>query len=129
MERPFTLERTNTILYCCRWQETVEFYRRRMGLPVLFENEWFVEFALTGDACLSIADARRATIESVHGQGITLTWRVANLREVKQRLEQRGIETTPIKYRWGAPVFYCHDPEGHRLELWQAADDDPDKDA
>lgn len=129
MERPFTLERTNTILYCRHWQETVEFYRQRMGLPVLFENDWFVEFALTDDACLSIADARRATIEAVQGQGVTLTWRVPNLREVRQHLQRRGIDTTPIKIRWGAPVFYCHDPEGHRLELWQAADKNPEPDA
>ena len=64
----------NTILYCHAWTETVAFYRDQLGLPITFESDWFVEFAPTGSARLSIADERRATIKSSHGAGITLTY-------------------------------------------------------
>ncbi|MCA9950615.1 MAG: VOC family protein [Anaerolineales bacterium] len=29
----------------------------------------------------------------------------------------QAIETTPIRDKWGARVFYCFDPEGHRIEF------------
>ncbi len=35
------------ILYCRQWNNTVEFYRDLMKLPVSFSNNWFVEFLLT----------------------------------------------------------------------------------
>ncbi|MBK8899898.1 MAG: VOC family protein [Anaerolineaceae bacterium] len=111
-------KRTNTILYCRNWQATVDFYRDQLGLPVVFANDWFVEFELTSTSFLSIANAARATIEAVHGQGITLTWQVDDVAASKARLAAQGIATTPIQHKWQAQVCYCTDPEGHRLELW-----------
>ena len=56
--------RANTILYCHNWAATVAFYCR-LAFPVIFENGWFVEFHLSGDAYLSIADAIRASVAAV----------------------------------------------------------------
>jgi catechol 2,3-dioxygenase-like lactoylglutathione lyase family enzyme len=39
-------KRTNTILYCKRWKETVAFYQQHLGLPITFSTDWFVEFRL-----------------------------------------------------------------------------------
>lgn len=114
-------ERTNTILYCRHWAKTARFYKTKLCLPVSFENDWFVEFRLTDRAFLSIANAARASIHDVQGQGVTLTWKVPNLRQTKQLLNDRGITTTAIRHKWNAWVFYFTDPEGHRIELW--ADD------
>ncbi len=114
----FAPKRANTILYCRDWAATVAFYRQQLGLPVSFVNDWFVEFRLNDGACLSIADASRASIAAVEGQGITLAWQVSNLAEVHAHLLATGAPVTPIQRRWGAWVFYCHDPEGHRLEFW-----------
>ena len=114
------IQRTNTILYCRHWQPAVRFYRDQLGLAVSFENEWFVEFALTEDSFLSVADAGRATIAAVGGQGITLTLKVPDLEEARRQLAQQGVEPTPIRHRWGSSVFYCYDPEGHRLEFWSS---------
>jgi catechol 2,3-dioxygenase-like lactoylglutathione lyase family enzyme len=116
------LQRTNTILYCRRWLETVHFYKKQICLPVVFENDWFVEFRLTDTSFLSIADSARATISDVQGQGMTLTWQVASLVQIKGYLEAQGIATTPVQRRWNALVFYCIDPEGHRLEFWTNED-------
>ena len=59
-----TPQTANTILYCAEWAAAVAFYRDTLGFPVTFANDWFVEFALTDTARLSIADVRRATVPS-----------------------------------------------------------------
>ena len=114
----FTPQRANTILYCRHWSATVAFYRSLLGLPVSFENDWFVEFQLNDGAYLSVADASRASIAAVAGQGITLAWQVRDLAGMHAHLAAAGAPVTPIRRRWDAWVFYCHDPEGHRLEFW-----------
>ena len=117
-------KRSNTILYCHHWSETVAFYKDRLNLPITFANEWFVEFQLTTTSFLSIANAARATIADVQGQGMTLTLEVADAAAVKMELEKLGIATTRLKRRWNALAFYCFDPEGHRLEFWTAENKD-----
>jgi catechol 2,3-dioxygenase-like lactoylglutathione lyase family enzyme len=112
------IHQTNTILYCTQWVATVAFYRDRLGLPVRFANDWFVEFQLTANGYLSIADAARATIAAVAGQGITLAWQLSDLDAAHQRLLAEGVSVTEIQQKWGARVCYFRDPEGHRLELW-----------
>ena len=112
------VDRFNTVLYCDLWTATVDFYRELLGFDVAHESDWFVEFRLTGGAFLSIADASRATIEAVGGKGVTLTFHTDALAETKSLLDGNGVATTPISRRWGADVFYCHDPEGHRIEFW-----------
>ena len=70
--------------------------------------------------CRRIGDLREryASIDAVAGQGITLTLETTEVARTREALEQRGIVTTPIEQRWGADVFYCQDPEGHRIEFW-----------
>lgn len=116
----FAVQRTNTILYCAQWATTVAFYRDQLGLPITHATDWFIEFQLGEQAFLSIADQARATIRSADGAGLTLSWQVTNLVAIQQRLHDLGIATTPLKKKWGAQVLYFHDPEGHRLELWEA---------
>lgn len=112
---------TNTILYCENWDQTVSFYRDRLGLPVNFANEWFVEFCLTDNSRLSIADERRASIKSGGGMGITLALEPDAIETVWADLTEFNLEQTEIKvHPWGARVFYLYDPEGHRIEIWQA---------
>lgn len=114
-----SLKRTNTILYCQRWSEMVDFYQHRLGLPITFRSSWFVEFRLSETAYLSVADEQRATIKSSAGAGITLTLQVENIEETWQSLKERGVNPGPIKaHAWGAYVFYFSDPEGYRLEVW-----------
>ncbi len=118
MAATLVVDRTNTILYCRAWRATVHFYRTLLALPVSFENEWFIEFQLTAYSFLSIADASRATIRAVEGQGITLSWQVPDLNLMREHLLHEGVTVTPIQHKWAATLFYCHDPEGHRIEFW-----------
>lgn len=116
------VERSNTILYCARWNETVAFYRGLLGGAVEFENEWFVELAVGDGSFLSIADAARATIAPAGGAGITISWRVTDVEATRLLLLDVGIAVTPVMTRFGAKVVDLFDPEGHRVELWSPAD-------
>lgn len=98
----------------------MRFYRDRLRLPVTFANDWFVEFQLTAGAFLSVANAARATIQPAGGHGITLAWQVEEIEMAHGQLQAAGIDATTIKVKWGARVLYFHDPEGHRIELWQS---------
>lgn len=119
IRQPFQL--SNTILYCRRWAETVDFYRRVLGLPVNVEKDWFVEFRLTDESFVSVANAARATIDTSAGQGLTLTLKVADIEAIHRRLLDAGIDVPPVrKHPWGALSFFCRDPEGYRLEFWQS---------
>lgn len=116
------VERTNTILYCQKWAETVAFYRDILQLAISHQTDWFVEFQLADNAYLSIADIQRATIRSASGQGITLSWQVADVDITRKTLQEQGVEVTTIQQKWGGRLFYLHDSEGHRIELWQPVD-------
>jgi catechol 2,3-dioxygenase-like lactoylglutathione lyase family enzyme len=117
MRPVLAFDRANTILYCHRWKETVTFYRDALRLPVAHDTDWFVEFQLTASSYLSIADASRATIAAVEGQGVT-SWRVADVSAARRRLIEQGLTPTGERTLWGATVCYVRDPEGHRIELW-----------
>src|SRR5690606_14804360 len=101
------VRRTNTILYCSRWMETLCFYREGLGLPVAHATDWLVELRLTDDSYISLADASRATIPSGRGAGITLSWQVDDLDRIHRHVETLGAAPGPIQEKWRARVFYC----------------------
>ena len=115
----------NTILYCRNWHAMVRFYRDLLQLPVNFSTDWFMEFYLTRNARLSIADEKRSTIKSASGRGITVTLEVEEIAPVHQKLMDIGLKPTGIgRHAWDAKVFHLLDPEGNRLEVWQSMDKD-----
>ncbi len=119
---PVLIQRTNTILYCQPWPPVAAFYRDQLGLPIAWQNDWLVEFQLTPQSFLSIADARRATVGATMGQGITLTWQVADVAHQRAVWLAQGVEISPVQARWGAQVCYFSDPVGNRIELWAVTD-------
>lgn len=112
------VERANTILYCDAWSETVAFYRDRLGLSASFQTDWFVEFEVTSESFISVADSRRASIAPGDGRGITLSWQVPDVTEAAELLRERGVEVGPIRRRFDSPVVDLFDPSGNRIELW-----------
>jgi catechol-2,3-dioxygenase len=109
---------TNTILYCKKWEETVEFYRMVLKLLVISSNEWFVEFKLNEMSRVSVANEARTSIKSSDGKGITISLQVADIEQTRDELIEAGVAPTPIKDVWGVKAIYVHDPEGNRLEFW-----------
>ncbi len=121
MEQNLHIKNTNTILYCEKWHQTVDFYQKQLKLPINFKTDWFVEFKLTDTAHVSIVDESKATIKSSKGAGITLTLQVDDINETWKNLHNSGLSLGPIKnHKWGALVFYFLDPEGHRIEVWSS---------
>ena len=119
MTNIFPLKTANTILYCKKWQETVDFYKHHLKLPITHDSDWFIEFKLTDTAHISVADERRASIKSSGGAGITLALQVEDIGEAWQFLCDSGLKIDPVReHPWGAHVFYFFDPEGHRIEVW-----------
>jgi len=116
-----SLKTSNIILYCEKWEKTVQFYRGRLCLPVLFSTDWFVEFRLNAISRVSIADEKRSSIKSCGGRGITLALEVEDLDAVRKSMEKKGLNPTVIRqHPWNARVFCLFDPEGHRIEIWQS---------
>ncbi len=119
MTDTFSPKNANTILYCKKWQETVDFYKDCLGLPITHNSDWFIEFKLTETAHISVADEQRASIKSSGGAGITLALQVEDIAGAWQFLRDSGLEIDPVReHAWGAHVFYFFDPEGHRIEVW-----------
>ncbi len=113
---------TNTILYCKEWEETVEFYRDKLKLPIIFATDWFVEFGLNAMSRLSIADEKRSSIKSCGGKGITLTLEVDDIEASWEQAKKNGLKPTQLReHQWDARVFYIFDPEEHRIEIWQSS--------
>lgn len=112
--------RSNTMLYCADWSATVAFYRDVIGLESTHENAWMVEFRLHDGAHLSVADAGRTSIAANHGAGITLSWRVDDLDGSCSHLATHDVATSAPSRRMGARAVFAHDPEGNRIEFWEA---------
>ncbi|MEH6446623.1 MAG: VOC family protein [Oceanospirillaceae bacterium] len=109
----------NTIVYCQNWQACVDFYQKKLLLPVLYANQWFVEFELNSTARLSVADESRASIKSSHGVGITITLEVDDINDTHRYLTAADVNPTAIKqHAWNAKVIHIFDPEGTRIEFW-----------
>ena len=122
MKTPPAIKRTNTILYCEHWQETVAFYRDRLGLPIAFACEWMVEFRITPGAYVSVADQSRTSLSSAGGKGLTLSFQTDELESLHKEVARAGLAPTPIRSQvMGADVFYVTDPEGTRIEFWCAS--------
>jgi catechol 2,3-dioxygenase-like lactoylglutathione lyase family enzyme len=116
------IARSNCILYCVYFAETVHFYREGFGFAVTHERDWFVEFELSPDAFLSVANECRATVKSAGGKGLTLSWQIPVLEHAWAELRARGLDPGPIRvHAWGARVCHLRDPEGNRIELWTPA--------
>ncbi|MFW5800849.1 MAG: VOC family protein [Spirochaeta sp.] len=110
--------RANTILYCRRWSETVGFYADGIGLPILMQKEWFVEFSLGNGTALSVADQARTSIDSAQGNGITISLRVEDAAGTRSSLLKAGLNPGQMRQSWGRDAFFIRDPEGNRLEFW-----------
>src|SRR5687768_14226784 len=71
------------IIYCRNWEQTIEFYRTGLKLPVLSSTEWFVEFMLNETSRVSVADEARTSIRSSGGNGITVSLQVDDIEQTR----------------------------------------------
>jgi catechol-2,3-dioxygenase len=112
------IKTSNIILYCHKWHDTVAFYRDTLRFPVNFSNEWFVEFQLTENARISVANRSKSSIKSCQGKGITISLEVEDLEALHALMEKVRLKPTMVKEIWESKQFYIYDPEGNRIEFW-----------
>ena len=71
-------------------------------------TDWLMEFEVGPNECLGVADGKRTSICSAGGAGITVTFRVANLRSVWQELADKNVRVDPIRdNRLGGHAFFA----------------------
>jgi catechol 2,3-dioxygenase-like lactoylglutathione lyase family enzyme len=111
---------SNTILYCNNWKACVHFYQDILKFKTSFaKDDWFRELVVNDNAHISLANVAHCTIPSGEGRGVTLSWQVEELEELRAYLQAQGIKVSEItSTSWRAPWFYAWDPEGHRIEFW-----------
>ena len=114
-----TIIRSNTILYCSQFEITVLFYRDILQLSVQHQTTWLVEFLLFDNTFLSVADAKRTSIRSSNGDGITISLKVEKLESAHEYLSEKVSDVSKIQEIWGSMAFYLYDPDGHRIEIWE----------
>ena len=112
------IKSVNTIIYCEKWDQTISFYRNVLRLPITFSKDWFVEFQLTDNSRLSVANEKQASLKSCYGQGLTISLEVEDIRAMRLRMKKSGLNPTVLKEIWGSKLFYIFDPEGNRIEFW-----------
>ncbi|NSW84984.1 MAG: hypothetical protein HPY84_01565 [Syntrophobacteraceae bacterium] len=80
-----------------------------MQLPVIFSTNWFVEFRLTDESRLSIADQARTSGKSSGKAGVTLALQVADIKAAREHAQRMGLEPTAIrKHPWMEKVLFLH---------------------
>ncbi len=119
-----SLVTAGTVLYCRRWGDCVAFYRDTLGFPVVWENDLFVEVAVTATARLGLIDVSRTKKQVTPSDAIVLSFRVPNVRETYRVLRRTIPELTPpTVHPWGVPYFELRDPDGRVVEFWEGQDD------
>ena len=109
----------HTVLYCHKWKECVSFYRDVLGFPVMFANEIFLEVQPVTGARIGLMDAGRTRWSASRGDSFILSFRVSDIEETHQCVEQRYTGLGELKdHPWGGRLFEIKDPEGRRIEFW-----------
>jgi len=83
-----------------------------------FFCEWFVEFQLTENARIRVANESKSSIKSCQGKGITISLEVKDLEALHTLMEKVRLKPTMVKEIWKSKQFYIYAPEGNRLEFW-----------
>ena len=110
--KPF--DRTGMILYVIHYQECVDFYRRILSLPILFETDSLTCFRFGGSYLMVEIDDETDLLEPEKGNRIRscLRMNVPDVKEMADRLIEAGIDVDYQEHSWGT-VAKFFDPDGN----------------
>ncbi|WP_028548055.1 VOC family protein [Paenibacillus sp. UNC451MF] len=115
------IRESGIILFMENYQEGVEFYMHKLGLPLRVQKE---DLAILdfGKSYLMIEDRGVASnSEKTRAQNpIVIRIDVYDFNETVNELRERGTEVTVRELSWGT-IGVIIDPEGNRIEI-KAAD-------
>jgi catechol 2,3-dioxygenase-like lactoylglutathione lyase family enzyme len=115
------------VLFVDDFDGTMDFYAKKVGLPLRLRADGYAEFAVEGAkfALLSrsrVTDLIGETQSAKAGPGAdkaAVTVLVEDVDRVFQELSGRGVSFlgNPKDRPWGQRSVYFRDPEGHLMEL------------
>ena len=107
------------------FEESLDFYKNKMGLEVNSNEGQFAEFKLEGTS-LAIFGKKEATAMfpskyMKSGGGCVIGYQVKNLESTVAKLTDRDIELFegPKPTEWGQKVAYFNDPDGN---IWEVSE-------
>jgi len=109
-----------TVIYCRKWRECVDFYRKALLCDISFQNEFFVELSPLSGARLGLMDVSRTRKEVTHPESIVISIQVSNLEETLQVL-RKSFPDMPDSFQrvWGVKLISIRDPDGRVVEFWE----------
>jgi lactoylglutathione lyase len=115
------------VLFVEDLERTLAFYVGKVGLPVRFRAEGYVELAVEGSRFALLARSRVSELAGdahagrpaagTHEGSVTLL--VEDVDRVHRELAGRGVTFlgAPTDRPWGQRAAYFQDPEGHLIEI------------
>ncbi len=127
--QPLSLNLFQVNLFVCDFQQSLRFYRDRLGLEVLEIDPGPLHLPLVnwvslsaGSVILEIFDAQSAgrSVAAASGRGtVELAFLVGDVEQQRRRLGREGIECTPTVTRSWGRVSHFDDPDGNPLQIYE----------
>jgi lactoylglutathione lyase len=115
------------VLFVDDFEGTMEFYAKKVGLPVRLRADGYAEFAVEGAKFALLSRSRVAELVGEKQTGkaapgpdkVAVTILVEDVDRVVKELSGRGVSflDTPKDRPWGQRSVYFRDPEGHLIEI------------
>lgn len=115
------------VLFADDFDALMEFYSKKVGLPVRLRADGYAEFAIEGAKFALLSRTRAADlIGDIQGgrpatgsDACAVTVLVEDIDRVFRELCGRGVSFigTPQDRPWGQRSVYFRDPEGHVVEI------------
>ncbi len=104
--------RTGLILYVHNYEQCVDFYLNRIGLPVLFTTPELTCFEFGGSYLMVELDDRPDLPVRSGSPASCLRFNVPDVRAFAAELKSRGVDVDYQEHSWGTVAKFL-DPEGN----------------
>ena len=103
-------------LWAIKFEESLAFYKDKLGLEVEYEDESFAQFLTKGT---KLYLHRLEEAEPLRDHTVEIHFEVPEVDEAYRALAGRGVvfEHTPENMPWGVRMAAFRDPEGYLIEI------------